>query len=97
MGLRALHARTGAALLVAAWLGALVVEPSLATDARIAVVLNTLSAMMFVLYCCGDPDLASDEPSRLFPNLPCKAIGAASVALMAPVYLWMSWALAART
>lgn len=98
MGFRALDPCTTAlaGLLCTAWLGALLVRPSIATHPRIAVVLNTLSAMLFVLYCCGDPDLASDQPSQLFPAVPCKALGAASLALMAPVYLWMAWGLAAR-
>lgn len=85
--------------LCGAWLGLIMARPSLATNMRVAIILNTLSAYLFVVYCCTDPDLTSTKRyivSQIVPGYSGKTVGVTFLGTMAVVYLWMSWNLASK-
>ncbi len=91
---------TGTALaLTVVWMGAVLVKPQLATSPRIAITLNLLSAMLFFLYVTEDPDLTSTRRYTQ-PPLPAvsgKTVGVTFLALMACVYLWLTWTMAGHS
>lgn len=77
------------------WLGILCVKPSLAYGAQVSTTLNLISAMLFFLYVCEDPELTSNERYYKHVNLSGKVVGATFLTSMALIYIWLNWKLTA--
>ena len=99
MDFAALDQRTGlmALGLTGVWMGTLTFRPSIAANPRVAITLNLLSAYLFVLYCCEDPDLSSNKRfvvSQFIPGISYKRVGVTFLGVMAAFYLYLTWSMA---